>query len=656
MNLKNIAIFLIASIMGITPLFARAEIILHSGSLPSQYVDIIQQKINSNFFTPQEAKQKRWKGEVKVKLIINNEGDIKTAQVIESSGYPLLDKAAIWTLNNAAPFLPLASIKKEEAELTLTLVYGKPSRKKPKRTSGQADQNRYRSQRIPVSSASAQAFWEEKEEEKQTEKRPSHKQVKTEPSPRYQPPIAKPKGLSYKSAKKGSSPASFSFLEKKEEIGTLFHIAKKDSYPLKIARDQIDLSTVKVRETFRNLFPFLGVEYTSTEGKTITDPYESKSYGLKAQHILYDSGQRSYSLRREKLNVGVAQENYKKIRNDLLFEVLKGYYHFQKEKQALSLLKTAGGKFDAYFDTGTTLKQGRLITEIEYLKIQNIYHKVAAEIISQENQYGLSVANLKRVLGISPQEDLPALSPLQFKENLPLPHTLSECINIGLGKRTEVELWEKSIKATDLGYRVAKVENRPKLIMESFWGRSGEAYGYQELDLAETWNVVGKVVWLFGGSSFETSLTGEETVPTDITEISTKTEATTLTVRANLLDKLSYYTETKEGKVALKQAEDELVELNKTIAWDVQEGFSIYNEARKRLESFKKEIETDAKDIALKEELFKAGEIPLSGLMEAELKITSTQLSLLKAKLEMYLGLVVLDKASGFNLNLIEEL
>ncbi|MCM8823554.1 MAG: TonB family protein [Candidatus Omnitrophica bacterium] len=577
----------------------------------NEYIESISNILNFYLLYPQEAKEKGYEGTVDIKFNIDYEGKVINPQIIKSSGYPILDKAALLTLDIAQPFPYPPHVTDKTIEITLPL--------------------NFKIEKIP-------SFKEELALTKSIEKEEKYNKEKLDE-------------LSLE-----EKFTSLTFLKDKEEINKLYQIAKNNYQPLKIAESQLKLSMMKVKEAMRNLFPALGIEYNSTTGETITDTYKSKSYGAKAQHILYDSGQRGLSLKRERLNVEVAKNNYEKVRNELIFELLKSYYIFLNEHNTLSVLEDAYNKFKDYLTMGNTLQEAKLITQIEYLKIQNLTHKLEAYLAAQQSRYNLSIANLKKVLGINPDEKIPQITFIDFKENIPLENSISVYINMGIRLRPEIALWEKTLKASELAYRITKVENRPKLLLESFWGRSGEAYGYQNLELANNWNIVGRVIWLFGGSSFETSLTKEKTVPTEIAEVSTKTEADTLSLKMNLLDKFRYYTETQESKIALKQAEDELIKLKKDIAWEVQDGYFTYTEAQKRITSIKKELETYSKELELKKELLRADEMTISDVMEIELRSIETTVSLLRAKLDMYLGLITLDKATGFNINIVKEL
>ena len=57
---------------------------------------------------PASARVDRAEGKVVVKAVINEDGDISEVEVFQSSGHPGLDKAAVDTMRQAAPFhLPL---------------------------------------------------------------------------------------------------------------------------------------------------------------------------------------------------------------------------------------------------------------------------------------------------------------------------------------------------------------------------------------------------------------------------------------------------------------------------------------------------------------------------------------------------------------------
>lgn len=105
MIIKKINLFIIITILyvlflPVTNAFANAD----TNSINwNNYIDNINDKINSNWRPPQEAGVKN----VVVSYEIDKAGDLINYEIIESSGSILSDNAAIEAIKNSAPFEPL---------------------------------------------------------------------------------------------------------------------------------------------------------------------------------------------------------------------------------------------------------------------------------------------------------------------------------------------------------------------------------------------------------------------------------------------------------------------------------------------------------------------------------------------------------------------
>jgi len=73
---------------------------------------------------PFQARKKKQEGEVRVRFVIRASGELEEAEVIESSGYEILDQQALKILKRASPFPPFPSeLKEERLELKLKVVF-----------------------------------------------------------------------------------------------------------------------------------------------------------------------------------------------------------------------------------------------------------------------------------------------------------------------------------------------------------------------------------------------------------------------------------------------------------------------------------------------------------------------------------------------------
>lgn len=85
----------------------------------SEYFLFIKNRIVQNLVFPPVARRRGWSGRVLVSFIVCRDGQVSEIRVIESSGYPLLDRSAVDTIRKVAPF-PKAPV---EAELTIPIMY-----------------------------------------------------------------------------------------------------------------------------------------------------------------------------------------------------------------------------------------------------------------------------------------------------------------------------------------------------------------------------------------------------------------------------------------------------------------------------------------------------------------------------------------------------
>jgi len=81
-------------------------------------IQIIRRKLESAKRYPPEARRAGYEGTAVVSFTINFDGTLSDVRVISSSGYPVLDRAAVMTIKRAAPF---PSLKSYTIERSLTL-------------------------------------------------------------------------------------------------------------------------------------------------------------------------------------------------------------------------------------------------------------------------------------------------------------------------------------------------------------------------------------------------------------------------------------------------------------------------------------------------------------------------------------------------------
>ena len=95
-----------------------------SDQLEAQYKWELLKAIQANKKYPKRAKKRRQQGLVKVGFVIQGNGEITGVCVIESSGYKLLDQAAMTAVSAIDQFKPIpAQIYRENWEFIVPIEY-----------------------------------------------------------------------------------------------------------------------------------------------------------------------------------------------------------------------------------------------------------------------------------------------------------------------------------------------------------------------------------------------------------------------------------------------------------------------------------------------------------------------------------------------------
>ncbi|HEY9162493.1 MAG TPA: energy transducer TonB [Desulfomonilia bacterium] len=85
----------------------------------NEHFAYIRNKILNNVSYPDPAKRKGWQGKVLLSFVITADGSVRELKVLKSSGFALLDRSAIKTVRDTAPFPRPPG----EAQLVIPITY-----------------------------------------------------------------------------------------------------------------------------------------------------------------------------------------------------------------------------------------------------------------------------------------------------------------------------------------------------------------------------------------------------------------------------------------------------------------------------------------------------------------------------------------------------
>jgi len=436
-----------------------------------------------------------------------------------------------------------------------------------------------------------------------------------------------------------------------KEVEGLYQIALENFEPAKAAKQQLELARLKIKEAVIGVFPKLEMQYSVTKGQTITDPYRSESYAVQLKHNLFDSGKSFKNVRKEKLNLGVARNEYEKTVQELKFEIIRSYLNILGKTEELKEIESFKKEALRDYDLAKDIYAVEAIPKIEFLGIDAEYQKTANMMVQIFNELQLAREKLRASMNL-PSEAEVSISEINLPQLEGVDIDVEQCVQLALENKPDVKLWEISLESAKYTRQIARSEDAPSLELVTSYGASGEAYSDQTLDLAEEWKMMAVVTWLFGGSSFEVSGSDESVNEKNVTEISTKTEANTLSAKVSVMDKMQYYVQRKEADITYTQNLSNLSKNKQELIFGTRKSYLEYKQSLAEYLVSLFEDRFSRVNLELKKESFRMGKANLSEVVRARAEYIDKKMSLIRAKTSYYISLASLDNATSYSLGI----
>lgn len=641
--------------MGITHKICRIILILliACASLPQSvysqvifpapdYVGFIQDKIHSFFVYPPEAQIRSWEGVVKVRFTLAQDGRIKDIDIAESSGYPLLDAAAILAIKDASPYpFPENYSFERDLEIILPVIYEKPkaaAKAAPEESSSSSPQLTY-VQPLPS-------------EVKKEPALPSNNSsvILPEQVNDTQLPLTKAQTPPQNDSESQAEPAVSQTqpeIPDPAELTYFSELALENNQPTKVAREEIELAQLKVTEAQRGLFPNLKVSAYNTKGDVFKVDYEEREAKIQVDQPIYYGGRLKDTSRQAKVNLEITEKNYDRLKLDVMHKTETAYYNLVAAKMNLKLkdalrqeAKELLGKIEKLSEIGMT-------TPLEASSAAAWYKQIEFQIDSIKHDMFMAELTFKQVLNI---KEVPRIEAglLEARE---LNLDLGTCLEAALQHRPEVYLSELLVKFNDYGQKIEESKERDfQIDLTGSYGHYQGAFVTEKMRSSDNWYAGVKVSKPWGGNTLNSSYTSERTQPRF--GQTSATGSSTISADFSLLDNLKRLSDKKKSDIDLHRSLSDFNESAKTVAFEVQDAFLGYQKSVLQLNAAEAEMKFRRTEAEVTKVRSMVGEASLSSAMESLFSLSEAQTKYIQALANYQISLANLKKASGYGIKI----
>jgi outer membrane protein TolC len=422
-------------------------------------------------------------------------------------------------------------------------------------------------------------------------------------------PQPKPAGGS---ASKGDpTEPSLSVLPKSPLLKDFLNVGLANHLPLRVAEEEARVANVRYLEAMRNLLPAVTWKYSESEGLLLESPgvstdntkFKRKEMGVELGIPLFHSGRNYFNFRSAAAQRTVAQENVRKVRGEITFEITRAYYNLIRSQRAVKARRELSQRSDKVIELARKKKQLGLITPSDYLGADSLYNQGNYRLLSDEKD--LEIARLKMAGFLNVSEELPEILTdpadavnVQNLVELALPP--ESLIATAYDHRPEMRVAEYTATAQKYSYSAAWAQNLLKVDGTYFTGNAGGAFESDPLELRNSWNAGVQASLYFGGSTVHAAVTDEHSVP-DYSE-TTATDVKGKTASVNLLDSLKSAGDARQARAGRDRARHEFEQARRDVQVDVREAYYNIQKGKIQIRGARAELDYREKELDITEQ------------------------------------------------------
>ena len=434
-------------------------------------------------------------------------------------------------------------------------------------------------------------------------------------------------------------------------------LAQARDQKIAVAAEQVDLAQMRVTNAIRSFFPHLYLQSEQSKGKTMlykalnTQEYKSESIGARASMPIYTGGGNKANYRYNKMMKDAAKYNYTKAKEELYANVKLAYYEYLTLKMEYAALSKAFEEVETLFLKTRVEYKAKAISNLDLAESENFRDKVANLLSSSRINLEYSIQKLIETVGVTTLEEIPAtVSDELPSDAFEIAFTVQDCISFVQSNNLDVQMAKLQLEMADQKIKINKAKIHPQLQIDGFYGKAGEAFVTEPLELTTQWNLAAKLTWGLWGNSFAASYSMDRTEPTEIVDASKRTEVDTFSVQLGVLDDIQYFIDAKEGSVSKKQLNAELMDLLKNSRLSVEKAYNEYIVSLNNARTTRNELKVKERKLALMKKRNDLYEIQTVELMEQSWNYAEAIAAFAKALFSNHAAIVELEKLTLMSL------
>ncbi len=464
------------------------------------------------------------------------------------------------------------------------------------------------------------------------------------------------------------------FLLKQEQgLEDVINRAKTIHTQAKAAQEGISLAQRRLLLSVRQMFPEMSFEYGHRDGSLSAAEYLSRSQKVSIRQPLFRGGVLWNSFLQERKMLESARSNYQKVVDDLVFEVSKVYFEYQRARSISNDQIKAIETVKPQIEISDKKFKENLTSEIEHLNAQSLAAQIEFDYETSKQELEIAQLDLQHYLGLGmqdplklkveydvekviasmPEDDLTtARIEAQlgaFNQGKAIPG-LEKLVDMSYGHRSELSVQMSQLQAARFGEKARWGGFVPKADLVLEYGVLAEAFKQftNNADHKNEFRMMLEVDWNAAGNKINYTFENDQRAPS-VTQF--QSGAGTLNKRnsfsVGLLNGLDIFVDVKQAEVEKLNKVVELEQAEKKVLEEVKRAYYDYQKALIQMKSTMKRVQwrQRLKDLALHR--LGQREVEISEYLQSEIDLLKERGEFHTALKEYYTAKSSLNYAVG---------
>ena len=354
-----------------------------------------------------------------------------------------------------------------------------------------------------------------------------------------------------------------------------------------------------------------GISFNKSEGNDFSS---SNSLSLNGQYSLYDGGKSQNNIKSGELNIGVAELQTEKAKNDLVLNVTKAYYDVLEAKDSIKVKQETLDNYVAHLQNVNHLYTAGAKAKVDVLRTEVEVSDAQQALTKAEVSYDTKMARLKNYMNVDRDTILDLVSGVSIKDT---DKTFDDYIKTASDNRPELKTDALKIKMAELSLENAKAGYKPTV---------GISAGVSRSDMLTN-----------GGNSNGFDFSGG------------------VSVNWNVFDSGVTKAQIAEKQSALTSAKLNLQNDMQTVDLDVRTAYLNTSEARSRFASTEAAVKKAEEDYNIAKVKYTAGEGLLLDIIDAQTALSNARLNYYGAQYDYARNKAELNHAAGITNDKVEK-